>query len=140
MPRPDLASRADLEQLLRDFYGRAFQDDLLRHVFVDVVHMDLEEHLPTITDFWEKVLFNTGTYNGQAMQVHRRVHARAPLTPGHFARWLQLWRESLDARYAGPVTEQADAHARRMARAFLRQLVETPRSLPLVPRTVSSHR
>lgn len=140
MPRPDLASRADLELLLRDFYRRAFEDPLLRHVFVDVVHMDLEEHLPAITDFWEKVLFDTGSYNGQAMHVHRRVHARAPLSPGHFSRWMQLWRDSLDAGFSGPVTEQADAHARRMARAFLRNLVDPPRSLPVVPGGATARR
>ena len=46
---PDLATRDDLEALLRAFYRRAFADPLLGHVFVDVVQMDLEEHLPRIT-------------------------------------------------------------------------------------------
>ena len=133
--RPDIQDRADVERLLREFYTRAFADPLLRHVFVDVVHMDLEDHLPRITDFWQKVLFNTGTYDGQAMHVHRRVHARVPLTGEHFSRWLELWRDGLDAGFTGPVTEQADAHARRMAAAFLRNLPgsEPRRILQLVP-------
>jgi hemoglobin len=131
----DLAGREDLERLLRDFYSRAFEDDLLRHVFVDVVSMDLEEHLPKIVDFWQKVLFNSGTYDGRVMEVHRRVHRRVPLTTRHFSRWLELWRESLDAGFTGPVAEQADAHARRMALALLRNLsaAEQARSLPVVP-------
>lgn len=133
----DLAGRDDLERLLRDFYSRAFEDELLRHVFVDVVHMDLEEHLPKIVDFWQKVLFNTGTYDGRVMEVHRRVHGRVPLTPAHFSRWLELWRASLDAGFAGPVTDQADAHAQRMAAVFLRNLTtpEPARSLSVVPRS-----
>lgn len=134
--RADLSTRDDLELLLRDFYRRAFADDLLGHVFVDVVHMDLEEHLPRIVGFWQKVLFNTGGYDGRTMQVHRDVHERIPLTAEHFARWLGLWRASLDAGFRGPVTEQADAHARRMAAVFLRNLTGAqptpPRSLPLV--------
>jgi hemoglobin len=129
----DLASRSDLELLLRDFYDRCFRDDLLRHVFLDVVAMDLDEHLPKIVDFWQKVLFDTGTYDGRVMEVHRRVHRLIPLTAEHFSRWLALWRASLDAGFAGPVTEQADAHARRMAAVFLRNLTEPARSLPLVP-------
>jgi hemoglobin len=135
----DLAGRADLELLLRDFYDRCFRDDLLRHVFVDVVHMDLEEHLPRIVDFWQKVLFDVGRYDGRVMEVHRRVHRSVPLTPAHFRHWLDLWRESLDAGFAGPVTEQADAHARRMAAVFLRNLTaaEPARSLPVVPAGVS---
>lgn len=140
MASRDLADRSDVEHLLRDFYGRAFDDALLRHVFVDVVHMDLEDHLPVIVDFWVKVLFNTGTYNGSAMRVHRRVHERVPLTAEHFDRWLRLWRDSLDASFSGPVTEAADDHARRMARTFLRNLTEPPRSLPVVPGGVTAPR
>jgi len=134
----DITGRGDLELLLRDFYARAFDDDLLRHVFVDVVHMDLEQHLPAIVDFWQKVLFNTGTYSGQAMEVHRRVHKRIPLTEQHFTRWLQLWRASLNEGFSGPVAERADAHATRMASVFLRNLTGAPahpRSLPVVPVT-----
>ena len=133
---PDLTGRDDLERLLRDFYGRALADDLLGHVFVDVVHLDLEEHLPVITSFWEKVLFGTGDYGGRAMEVHRRVHRRVSLTEEHFRRWLQLWRATLDAAWAGPVTEQADAHAHRMAKVFLRNLADDQPSggLAIVPR------
>lgn len=129
---PDIRGREDLELLLRDFYGRAFADPLLRHVFVDVVHMDLEGHLPLLVAFWDKVLFDVGGYDGRVMAVHREVHRKVPLTGAHFARWLQLWRESLDAHFCGPVAEQADVHARRMASVFLRNLTEPRRSLPVV--------
>ncbi len=131
----DLGGREDLELLLREFYRRAFDDALLRHVFVDVVQMDLERHVPVLADFWEKVLFGAGRYSGPTMQVHRRVHARVPLTPAHFDRWLQLWRETLDAMFTGDVADRADAQARRMAPVFLRNLTggQPPRSLPVVP-------
>jgi hemoglobin len=136
----DIRTRDDVELLLRDFYGRVFQDPLLRHVFVDVAHMDLEQHLPVLVGFWQKVLFNTGSYDGRAMEVHRRIHSRSPLTGEHFTRWLRLWREALDACFCGPVTEQADAHARRMAAVFLRNLTRTEprRSLPVVPSAQSA--
>jgi hemoglobin len=134
----DLRGREDLEALLREFYRRAFEDPLLRHVFVDVVHMDLEEHLPAIVGFWEKVLFDVGTYDGRVMEVHRRVHHRIALTPEHFTRWLALWHACLQDLYQGPVADQADAHARRMAGVFLRQLTDpsarTRRTLPVVAR------
>ena len=133
MPDADLTGRADVERLLRDFYGRAFADPLLGHVFVDVVQMDLEAHLPVLAAFWEKVLFDTGSYSGSAMAVHRRVHALVPLTEEHFSTWLRLWRESLRACFTGPVADQAEQHAQRMARSFLRSLPEPPRSLPITP-------
>lgn len=131
----DICTRADLERLLRDFYSQALEDPLLSHVFNDVVHMDLEAHLPVITDFWEKVLFNVGSYSGRTMEVHRRIHRRVPLTGAHFSRWLLLWYQALERGFAGPVADQAAAHANRMAAVFLRNLAERPtrRTLPLVP-------
>lgn len=121
---PDLSTRKDLEHLLRTFYVRALDDPLLRHVFIDVVDLDLEAHLPRITDFWQVVLFNTGTYDGRAMEVHRRIHQRVPLTKAHFTRWLELWREAVTDHYAGPIADQAVVHATRMAAVFLRSLPE----------------
>lgn len=134
----DLSSRDDLEVVLRDFYGTATVDPLLGPVFTDVAHMDLEQHLPVITDFWTKVLFDVGTYNGRAMEVHRRLHARSPLTAAHFEVWLRLWVEAVDRSFTGPVADQAKAHAHRMAGVFLRELTEPRRvlrPLPLVGRS-----
>ena len=131
----DIATREDLESLLRAFYGRALVDPLLRHVFVDVVHMDLEAHLPVIADFWQKVLFDTGTYSGRTMEVHRRIHRRVPLTEGHFDRWLELWGETVRDGFRGPVADQAVVHATRIAAVFQRQLAEQRpglRTLPVV--------
>lgn len=76
----DIATRADIDALLRVFYARAFDDELLRHIFVEVAHMDLEEHLPTIGNFWEKVLLGTVEYGGNAMRLHRHLHDRAAHT------------------------------------------------------------
>ena len=125
-PRHDLEDRTDVDALLRAFYGRALVDPLLRPVFVDVAHMDLEEHLPRIGDFWEKVLFNTATYDGGAMQVHRRLHRAYPLTAELFDRWLELWDATLTEAFAGPMADAARAHAQRIAAAFLRNLAEPP--------------
>ena len=132
----DITTREDLELLLRDFYGRAFADPLLRQVFVDVVRMDLEQHLPVIVEFWRKVLFNAGTYNGRTMEVHRRVHQCIPLTQAHFTRWLELWQDAIAANFTGPVAAQAASQAARMASGFLRNLSaprRVLRPLPIVP-------
>lgn len=122
----DLRGRTDVDRLLRAFYGRALVDPLLRPVFVDVAHMDLEEHLPRIGDFWEKVLFNTATYDGAAMDVHRRLHRAHPLTAELFDRWLELWDATLTDTSTGPVADAARAHAQRIAAAFRRNLSAPP--------------
>lgn len=129
----DIRDRADIDGLLRAFYAGVFDDPLLARIFVDVAHMDLEEHLPAIGDFWEKVLFNTAVYNGRAMEVHRRLHRREPLTAAHFDRWVQLWDQTVDARHDGPVAEMAKAHAARIAVAIQRNLPDAAEQRPELP-------
>lgn len=118
----DIETRADIDSVLRAFYTHAFDDALLRHVFIDVAHMDLEEHLPVIGNFWEKVLFNTSEYKGNAMRVHRHLHDREPLTTAHFERWLTVWNQTIDARHQGTTAAQAKQHATRIALAMQRNL------------------
>lgn len=122
MALPDITSRADLERALRLFYRAAFADPLIGPHFTEVARLDLEDHLPRITDFWESALLRTAAYRGNALAPHAALHAVAPLTAAHFGRWVQLWRATLDGRHAGPVTERAKAQAQRIAVAMLRRL------------------
>jgi hemoglobin len=116
--RTDIASRDDVAALLGDFYGRAFHDQLLGPIFVDIAHMNLEPHLPEMCEFWETVLFRVGTYRGNPLRPHQLLHARAGLTPAHFVRWLTLWRATVDDRHAGPKAELAKLQAGRIAGAM----------------------
>lgn len=134
----DIDTRDDIDRLLQAFYTRVFADALLRHVFVDVAHMDLDEHLPVIGDFWEKVLFNTGPYNGQAMRVHRLLHEREPLTSAHFDRWLTLWNQTIDDRHDGRNASQARTQAARIALAMQRNLFRSS-TICQQPEVASAH-
>src|SRR3954467_15129103 len=87
----DTGSRADCEQLVRAFYGRALQDPIIGFLFVDVAKLDLEAHVPQITSFWETILLGAQSYRGGAFRPHAALHAKVPLRAGHFERWLVLW-------------------------------------------------
>ena len=52
--------------------------------------MHWEKHLPIMYDFWENVLFYTGQYTGNLMQVHRKANVN-PINSEHFERWLKLF-------------------------------------------------
>jgi hemoglobin len=118
----DIADRADIEALVDAFYTSAFADPLIGHIFTDVAKMDLAHHLPIMCDFWQTVLFAAGLYRRNALQVHFVLNAREPLTPAHFDRWLELWTQSVDHWYAGPVAERAKLQAQRIAGSMQRRI------------------
>jgi hemoglobin len=118
----DIATRADVEQLVRAFYGKALVDPVIGWLFTDVARLDLEAHVPQIASFWETVLLGTKSYAGTPFEPHARLHGKARLTAGHFGRWLALWGETVDELFAGEHAELAKAHALRVAQAFHRRL------------------
>lgn len=121
----DLATRTDVEALLRRFYGRVMVDDVLAEPFAEVRSKGLESHIPVMTDFWETALFRAGLYRGSALHAHRRVHERIPLNGGHFVRWLTVWNDTVDEMFQGPVAERAKIQGSRIAWAMHRRLTGT---------------
>jgi hemoglobin len=119
----DLADRQDIEVLVRTFYERAFEDPLLGPVFLDIAHLNLDEHLPVMCDFWETVLFRAGLYRRNAFEVHARLHADASLTGTHFRRWLQLWVATTSDLFTGPRADTAKIQAGRIAWSISRRLL-----------------
>jgi hemoglobin len=124
--RSDIETRDDVERLVRAFYGRALTDPVIGFLFVDVAKLDLESHVPVITRFWETILLGARSYAGGAFRPHAALHAQVPLRPGHFERWLLLWRTTVDELFAGERAELAKAHATRVARAFSGRLWGRP--------------
>ena len=138
--RADIANRADCERLVRAFYGRAMNDAILGFLFVDVAKLDLESHVPRITDFWETILLGAQRYSGGAFRPHAELNAKAPLRPGHFERWLHLWRTTVDELFTGAIAELAKAHADRVGRAFYQRIeaINGPSGAP-GPMVVTRH-
>ncbi|GAA0689618.1 hypothetical protein GCM10010193_49810 [Kitasatospora atroaurantiaca] len=120
-PHPDIADRADLERLLRRFYGAAFADPLIGPYFTEIAGLDLEAHLPHITDFWESALLRSADYRRNAFAPHTALHEREPMTAEHFGRWVQLWTATVDGLHRGPVADRAKAQGERIALAMLRR-------------------
>ena len=119
----DLTDRADLEALLGRFYGRVLVDDVLAEPFREVREVTgIDAHIPRMADFWETVLFRAGLYRGSALDAHRPVNDRVPLSGRHFIRWLTTWNNTVDEMYCGPIAERAKVQAARIAWAMHRRL------------------
>jgi hemoglobin len=117
-PRRDLATRQDIIALVDGFYDRVRADDLIGPIFDGIARVDWAAHLPKMYDFWEAVLFGAGNFKGNPMAVHRALARQAPLTSDAFDRWLALFRETVDERFAGAVAEDAKDRAQRIALAI----------------------
>lgn len=98
----DIETRTDLETVLAAFYKQAFADDLISFFFTEVVPLDLETHLPVITDFWEAVILGTHRYRKNVMDVHQHIHAKAPIGKKHLDRWVLLFTQTIEAHFDGP--------------------------------------
>jgi hemoglobin len=122
----DIETRADCERLVRAFYGRALTDPIIGWLFTDVAKLDLEAHVPVLTDFWDTLLLGARTYDRGAFHPHAALHAKVGLRAGHFERWLALWYETVDELFAGPNAELSKAHAFRLASAFRMRLAAHP--------------
>lgn len=121
----DLKNRTDIEALLRRFYGRVLDDDVLGEPFAEVRAKGLESHIPVMADFWETMLFRARLYRGRVLDAHRHVHDRSTLSSRHFVRWLTIWTNTVDEMYQGPVADHAKVQAARIAWSMHRALTRT---------------
>ena len=119
--RHDIATRADVELLMRTFYRAAATDDLLGPVFA-AAHVDWPEHLATVTDFWMWQLLGVRGYEGNPLRAHEPAHRVTPFTDAHFDRWLTLFTETVEELFEGPTSDMARARAAKMAQALARLL------------------
>jgi hemoglobin len=99
--------------LVRTFYGRAREDDLIGPIFNAAV-TDWDHHLAQISDFWSSMMMKTGRYNGRPM----RPHLVLPLKGEHFDRWLQLFEPTAREIFPADVAEAFIIRARRIADSF----------------------
>jgi hemoglobin len=120
--RRDIADRDDIVGLVAEFYRRAFADEILGPIFVDVARVDLFAHLPVMGDFWDTLLLRTGRYHRNALRPHLALAAEVELTDTHFARWLELWTATVDERHAGARAELAKTQASRIAGSIRRRI------------------
>lgn len=111
----DIESRDHIEQLMRAFYAKAIPDPVIGHYFAQVIHMDLEKHLPVIIDFWETVLFGIAKYKSNAIAVHQHLHEQSAFEYKHFEQWVKLFQSTVDELFEGEKAELAKQRALSIA-------------------------
>jgi hemoglobin len=122
-PSGDLDSPEEIGEMVRRFYADVSMDDLLGPMFNDVAQVDWREHLVKLTAFWCRALLDLPGYTGNPFRAHALVHERRPFTPAHFARWLELFHETLELGWVGPNVERARQLADDVARVHSQHLI-----------------
>jgi hemoglobin len=127
---PDLDLDTAMPEVLRVFYARVRQDDLLGPIFNAAVH-DWDDHLDRIGDFWSSVMLGTGRYKGNPVAKHLPHAARIDRIA--FDRWLGLWGETTNDLLPPAAAEALQAKAARIAESLqLAIQFPTPAQLALM--------
>lgn len=111
----DIETVADIEEMVYRFYETVRKDELIGGIFNGVLNGKWDEHLEKMVRFWQTILLNEKTYSGAPFPPH----AMLPVREMHFDRWKELFIAQLDARFRGPIAEEAKSRARLMAGIFL---------------------
>ena len=99
--KKDISKREDLLLLVTEFYKKLLADDSISYLFTEVAKIDLDHHLPVLVDFWDSILFNSNTYQKNAMQPHLVLHQKSPLQKHHFDTWLNYFKQTVDELFEG---------------------------------------
>jgi hemoglobin len=99
--KKDIESRDDLLLLMQEFYKKLLADDSINYLFTEVAKVNLHHHFPVLVDFWDSVIFQSGTYQKNAMQPHLALHHKSPLAKHHFDTWLGYFKETVDELFDG---------------------------------------
>ena len=114
----DIEDIAGIKLLVDAFYTKVRQDDLLGPVFASAIEGDWQPHLNRMYDFWNAALFSVPGFKGNPFAKH----APLPIKPQHFARWLQLFNQTVDEYFEGPVALDAKHRAHLMGTMFQAKL------------------
>ena len=108
----DIENRDDIYLLVKMFYEKLLKDEVMHHFFEDFTNpIHLEKHLQILVNFWDNILFYSGTYKKNAMQPHIELHIKKPFQVQHFQQWLLHFKNTVDEHFAGENAHVAKTRA-----------------------------
>lgn len=110
-------TETQIAALVDAFYAKVCRDEMLGPIFEGAIGGQWDAHLATMRTFWSTIMLGSATYKGNPLAAHMRLPDLSPL---HFERWLDLWRET-SAEVCGAdgvlFVERAEAIAGRLLAA-----------------------
>ncbi|MEO6252299.1 MAG: group III truncated hemoglobin [Ferruginibacter sp.] len=113
--KKDIVTRKDIELLVDEFYMKVKQDKEIGFIFTDIALVNWDKHLPIVYDFFENMLFYTGNYTGNPMELHKHINRMFPLTTAHFEHWYQLFSTTVDELFSGATADTVKQRVKSIA-------------------------
>lgn len=111
-----IENRYDIYILVKNFYVKLMNDDLMYHFFEDFSDsILLEEHLQILVNFWDNILFYSGSYQKNAMKPHLNLHLIKPFEKKHFQQWVFHFNTTVDELFIGEMAHAAKSRALSIA-------------------------
>lgn len=126
--KKDILHRKDIELLVNGFYSKVKQDQEIGFIFSDIVQVNWEKHLPVMYDFFENMLFYTGGYTGNPMELHKHLNRLFPLTTAHFEQWYLLFSTTVDELFSGATADLAKQRVKSIATVMQIKIANEPSS------------
>lgn len=105
-----------IHEVVHGFYAKVRKDPVLAPIFNRVIaDEEWPAHLGKMCDFWSSVLLMTGRFKGTPMAAHARI---ADIRSTHFARWLHLLRQTVEALCPPPAAALFVAKSEMIAQSL----------------------
>jgi hemoglobin len=111
----DIKTSADVELLVKTFYGNLLQLEEIKPVFEGI---DVDKHMPHMIAFWEFVLLDKEGYTTNVFDKHVNL----PLKETHFALWLDTFEKTVHSLFAGEKADMAIQRAQTIGYSFQQKL------------------
>lgn len=121
----DIQNIDDIKLLVNSFYEKVKKDKIIGYIFTDAIKIDWETHLLVMYQFWENVIFFTGSYKGNPMIIHQHINSKISLTTEHFKQWLHLFIVTIDELFAGEKAEFVKQRAISIATVMQIKILHT---------------
>ena len=126
--KKDITSRKDIELLVNEFYNKVKRDETIGFIFTDIAGVNWEKHLPIMYDFFENMLFYSGSYTGNPMELHKHVNRLFPLTSAHFEQWNYLFSTTVDELFAGATASLVKQRTKSISAVMQIKILNDPSS------------
>ena len=113
-PLNDILTIEDIKLLVNTFYSKVQKDNFIGPIFNEKIGDRWPEHLEKMYSFWETILLEVHSYSGSPFPPHKQL----PVSKEHFDRWMEIFIQTTDSLFTGPLADEAKLRAKNMAEMF----------------------